>query len=83
MIINECAYCSHETIMGTKKENPTCNLFPKEEYKGTLNYRFEFVPCAAIQIAECPYKLFVLKNINTEELNKRINYILNMKAGKQ
>lgn len=72
MIIKECAYCSHETIIGTKAENPTCNLFPKEENQGKLSYRFEFVPCESIPIANCPYKLFMCGKINKEELNKRI-----------
>lgn len=66
MIIKECAYCSHETI------NPTCNLFPKEENKGKLSYRFEFVPCENIPIANCPYKLFMRGKIDKEELNKKI-----------
>ena len=72
MIIKECAYCSHETIIGTKAINPTCNLFYKEENKGKLSYRFEFVPCENIPIANCPYKLFMCGKIDKEELNKRI-----------
>jgi hypothetical protein len=61
MIIKECAYCNFETIIGAKKEHPTCNLFYKEQNKGKLSYRYEFIPCEVIAIENCPYKLFYSK----------------------
>jgi hypothetical protein len=56
-------------------------LFYKEENKGKLSYRYEFIPCEVIAIENCPYKLFYSKRIDAEELNKQIKQILDWKAG--
>lgn len=63
MKIKECAY------FWSEKEE--CNLFP---YKSKVE--LFFLCCEAIPISKCPYKLYVNKKIDKEELNKQIRNIL-------
>lgn len=68
MIIKECAYFlkqpEHVNSYGT------CNLFP---IKSKLELRFLY--CECIPSGKCPYKMYMAKLIDKEELNKRIKEI--------
>lgn len=65
MIIKECAYFNktpeHINSWGS------CNLFP---VKTKVSERYLF--CEEIPITKCPYKMYMAKLINKEELNKLI-----------
>jgi hypothetical protein len=67
MKITECAYYMNESLIGSPAEH--CSLFP-QVYSPLKDYRF--IPCVAVPISKCPYKLFMLGKIDKEELNKRI-----------
>ena len=67
MIIKECAYYMNESLIGSPAEH--CRLFP-QVYSPLKDYRF--IPCVAVSISKCPYKLFMLGKIDKEELNKRV-----------
>lgn len=51
------------------KENATCDFF-----SSTLR------PCEDVENNKCPYKLFVTKKIDMEELHRRVMKILDKKA---
>ena len=71
MIIKECNFCQNETLLGTPS-NGTCSLLP-EYYNNGLDYRF--IDCEQIPISRCPYKMYIQKLIDKEELNKRLKII--------
>ena len=54
----------------------TCNLFPIETKVET-----RFIACETIPISKCPYKMFIAKKIDMEELHRRVMKILDKKAG--
>ena len=68
MKITECAY-----YWTQERGNSygTCNLFPYEEKRHSINC-ITFRKCEAVPISECPYKLYNIGKIDKEELNKRI-----------
>ena len=68
MIIKECAHICFKDLWDMPSEG-TCNLFPDCYPNGWLR---RFIPCVAISISKCPYKLFAVGKIDKEELNKRI-----------
>lgn len=73
MIIKECAYFikdpEHINSYGS------CNLFPIE-----TKVELRFLQCELIAISKCPYKMYMAKRIDKEELNKQINKILDNKG---
>lgn len=71
MKIKECNFCINETLTG-QPSNGTCSLLP-EYYNNGLDYRF--IDCEAISITKCPYKAYLKKLIDKDELNKQIKII--------
>ena len=63
MKINSCAFLSEEDLTGNLSCG-TCNLNSNR-------------PCEHVPISECPYKMFTLKLIDKEELNKRVKEMMN------
>ena len=65
MFIKECAYfCKYPEHINSYG---SCNLFPVRTKCET-----RFLQCEAIAITKCPYKMYVAKRIDKEELNKRV-----------
>ena len=70
MKIEQCAFFSKETLIG----NPscgTCNIFTQDE----LLLR-RYIPCEAIPISKCPYKMFKEGLITKEELNNEVKKLV-------
>lgn len=73
MKIKECAHICFKDLWDMPSEG-TCNLFPDYYSNGWLR---RFIPCVAVPISKCPYKLFAVGKIGKEELNEMIKKIQN------
>ena len=69
MYIKECAFFvkepEHINSYGS------CNLFPVKS-----KCKIRFLQCEAVATTKCPYKMFMAKRIDKEELNRQINKLI-------